>query len=85
MHDDDGSMRAIEALLEGRRHLRFHTQRAEAIALLRRAHELAPGRCDIGIDLARLLARTRQEGEAYMLLEGLSSRATGRALRRARL
>jgi len=75
---------AVEALLEGRRHFRFHSQRQEAVALLRRAHELAPERPEIALDLARMLARTRQQGEAYMLLEGLASRSRGRTLRSVR-
>ncbi|MCG8591528.1 MAG: hypothetical protein MJE66_19710 [Proteobacteria bacterium] len=71
---------AVETLLAGRRRFRRRGLRPQAIALLRQALEIAPSRRSIVIDLARLLARTRQEEEALLLLERSAERATGREL-----
>jgi tetratricopeptide (TPR) repeat protein len=75
---------AIVALLDGRRHLRGGHQRAEAICLLRRVQAVEPWTFGVVLDLARLLARSRQIHEASMLLQELASRSRGRELRRVR-
>jgi tetratricopeptide (TPR) repeat protein len=77
-HDDA----ALHALLAGRRRMR--RRRAEAIHLLRQAHELRPWDPDVVIDLARLLARSRQRAEAEALLEELARRSPVRVRRRVR-
>jgi Tfp pilus assembly protein PilF len=75
---------ATRTLLEGRARLRRSGERAQAIHLLRSAHELDPWNAVIVLDLARLLARTRQRHEAMLLLEGLLPRVAGAARLRAR-
>jgi tetratricopeptide (TPR) repeat protein len=75
---------ALEALKEGSQRLRGRRTRAEAIYLLRRAREIDPGDVAVALDLARMLASTRQEGEARLLLERLADRARGSELRRVR-
>lgn len=76
--------RARDALLCGRQHQRRRKSTPRAIALLRGALELDPWNLSIVIDLARLLSRSRQAAEAHILLEGMSRRATGVALRKVR-
>lgn len=75
---------ALEALIEGRQQFRRRAQRPEAIALLRRGLEIDEWNLDVLLDLARLLARSEQEGEARLLLERLAQRAGGASLRRVR-
>lgn len=75
---------ALRTLLEGRARLRRGSERAQAIHLLRAAHELDPWNPTVVLDLARLLARTRQRHEALLLLEGLTHRVAGPARLRAR-
>ncbi len=62
----------------------FRGDRPRAISLLRRAREIEPGDIDIVISLAKLLARTRQRGEAVLLLDQLASRVQGKELTRVR-
>jgi len=76
--------KAVEALLEGRRHFRGRRDRPQAIALLRRALELSDWNPEITLDLSRVLARTGQESEAQLLLEQLGQRCGGANLRRVR-
>ncbi len=75
---------ALDALLEGRRQFRRRSRRPQAIALLRRALEIAEWNLDVILDLARLLARSDQESEARLLLERLAERSRGTSLRRVR-
>jgi len=75
---------ALRALLQGRGKFRKRRQRAQAIHLLRAAHDMTPWKPDIVLDLARLLARSRQGREARLLLEGLAHQTRGRALAHTR-
>ena len=75
---------ALRALRDGRKKLHRRLDRAQAIHLLRVAHEVEPWNTDTVLDLARLLSKTRQRGEALLLLEALAQRALGVALRRTR-
>jgi Tfp pilus assembly protein PilF len=75
---------ALRTLLEGRARLRRRSERPQAIHLLRAAHEMDAWNPAVVLDLARLLGRSRQRQEALLLLEGLTSRAAGRARLRAR-
>ena len=67
--DNDRPSDAVQALLQGRRHFRGRRQRAGAIRLLSRAHDIEPGELAPALDLARLLRRTGQRRPAYDLLE----------------
>ena len=73
---------AFETLLEGRRAFRSPHDRAQAIALLERARQIEPWDLEVGLDLARLYARTEQRHAALELLELLSLRAEAKDLRR---
>lgn len=75
---------ALRALRTGRAKLRRRRDRPLAIYLLRQMHELSPWTTDIVLDLARLLAKTRQRPEALHILEALAHRVSGVSLRRAR-
>jgi tetratricopeptide (TPR) repeat protein len=75
---------AVKALRNGRKRCRGRKGRAEALRLLRRAHEIAPNDVDVATDLARLLARSGGRAEARKLLASMSRRTPGRALRRIR-
>jgi len=72
---------ALSALLEGRAKFRSRRRRAEAIALLREARSIDPGRVDIVLDLARLLRRSGQLPEAQWILEQVAEKLDGRDLR----
>ncbi len=78
------SVDAIVALVEGSKHFRSGPDRARAIHLLRRAREIDPWSFEAVLQLARLLSKTDQGGEASMLLQGLAQRSAGRDLRRVR-
>jgi tetratricopeptide (TPR) repeat protein len=85
LHRREGRRReAVEALREGRRHLRRRRYRAEATHLLRCAHALEPGNLDVTLDLVRMLTRSRQQREAVVLLEDLAARCAPGELRRVR-
>jgi tetratricopeptide (TPR) repeat protein len=73
---------AVATLLEGACQFRSRWNWPEAIHLLRRAHEIAPWDFEAVSDLARLLAKSNQPGEARRLLEGLEARSSGERLRR---
>lgn len=73
---------AFETLLEGRRAFRQPQGRAQAIALLERARQIEPWDLEVGLDLARLYARTEQKHAALELLELLALRAEAHDLRR---
>ncbi len=75
---------ALKTLKDGRHNFRHRTQRAEAICLLRMAHDITPDRFDVTLDLAHLLAKTGKRVEAVRLLEGLAVRDQGHNLRRIR-
>lgn len=75
---------AKDTLLAARRAFRRRRHRPQAIALLRLAREIDPEDVEVGIDLARTLAKASQRPEAGDLLERLAAQATGRALRRVR-
>ena len=74
---------AFGALLEGRAHMRGRRLRGKAIRLLQRACVIEPDEADPQIDLAKLLARSRQRPKACAILDRLAGRATGRDRRRA--
>ncbi len=74
---------AYETLLEGRRVFRSAHERAQAIALLERARAIEPWCVELGLDLARLYARSEQKHAALELLDLLALRADARDLRRA--
>jgi tetratricopeptide (TPR) repeat protein len=73
---------AYETLLEGRRAFRSPHARPQAVALLERARQLEPWDIEVGLDLARLYAKTDQRHAALELLEVLSLRADPRDVRR---
>jgi len=75
---------ALRALRQGRKKLSRRKHRAEAIYLLRSAHEIDPWNAETVLDLARLLWLTRQRSEALLLLEALAQRVRGKALRATR-
>jgi len=75
---------AFEALLAGRGRMRGARRRPEAIHLLRQARELRPWDPEVVIDLARLLARSRQRAEAESLLAQLAERSPRETRRRVR-
>jgi tetratricopeptide (TPR) repeat protein len=75
---------ALRVLLEGRRANRRSQYRFQAINLLTRAQEIAPGNVPISMDLAHLLLKEGQRTQAMRLLRGLESKARGRDLRRIR-
>jgi tetratricopeptide (TPR) repeat protein len=72
---------ALTVLLEGRAKFRSRRRRAEAIALLREARSIEPGRVDIALDLVRLLWRSGQTPEAQWILGQLAEQFDGRDLR----
>jgi tetratricopeptide (TPR) repeat protein len=76
--------KAVDVLLEGRQHFRRRGHRPQAIALLRRALQIAEWNLEIVLDLARLLTRSGQESEAQLFLEQLAQRSAGTGLRRVR-
>lgn len=85
LHRREGRRRdAVEALREGRRHLRRQRYRAEATHLLRCAHALEPGNLDVTLDLAQQLALSRQRREAVLILEDLAARCAPDDLKRVR-
>lgn len=75
---------AVNALRNGRKQCRGRKRRAEALRLLRRAHEIAPNDAAVGTDLARMLVRSGERAEARRLLVSLARRTPGRSLRRIR-
>lgn len=74
---------ALNALLEGRAKMRGRRLRGNAIRLLKRACVISPDEVDPQIDLARLLARSRQRAEARRILDRLAATTRGRDRRRA--
>ena len=62
---------AIEALREGRRHFRSRALRPQALELLREARKIDPLDVEVGLDLARLLARSGGQVPAVAILEEL--------------
>ena len=83
-HKRGVSADAVETLLEGSRQLRSRPLRPQAIHLLRRAREVDAWSFEVVLELARLLASTRQLHEARLLLDGLTQRSSGERLRRVR-
>jgi tetratricopeptide (TPR) repeat protein len=74
---------AFDALIEGRRHMRGRKRRDKAIRLLQRACAIEPDAADPQIELAWLLARSRQRARARAILDRLAGCARGRDRRRA--
>jgi hypothetical protein len=74
---------AFNALLEGRAKMRGRRLRGQAIRLLKRACVIDPDAVDPQIDLARLLARSRQRAKACAILDRLAGTTRGRNRRRA--
>lgn len=75
---------AIAALVDGGRRLHRTSELATAAKLLRRALELEPWHVAATMLLARVYARGKRAPDALALLDGLSARVRGKALRRAR-
>lgn len=75
---------AVRALLDGRVKLRRRRYRPQAICLLRGVQAIEPWQPEVVLDLAKLLARSRQTYEASALLRELAPRVGGRMLRRVR-
>lgn len=73
---------AFGTLLEGRRAFRSPHDRAQAIALLERARAIEPWDIEMGLDLAKLYARTAQPHAALELLDFLALRAEAKNLSR---
>ena len=67
----------IEALLEGRARFRSRRDRPEAIRLLLRARQLAPGHFEANFDLAGLLGAPGRASRAARILVELAARARG--------
>jgi tetratricopeptide (TPR) repeat protein len=74
---------AFHVLLEGRTRMRGRRLRANAIRLLKRACVIDPDAVDPQIELARLLARSRQRAQARAILDRLAGTTCGRDRRRA--
>jgi thioredoxin-like negative regulator of GroEL len=83
-HKRGSESEAIETLLEGSRYFGKRWLRPQAIYLLRLARELDPWDFEVVLELARLLARSLQEREAHLLLDGLARRCNDERLRRVR-
>ena len=75
---------AVEALLEGRSHLRKRRDRPDAIQLLAAVREIDPHHFPASLDLARLYAQRGDRRGAMGLLDGLLRRAHRTELRRIR-
>jgi tetratricopeptide (TPR) repeat protein len=75
---------ALKTLWSGAQALRRRADRAEAIRLLERAHELDPAAFEVSSELAGRLARAGRRERALRLLEELAARGKGRVLRRVR-
>jgi tetratricopeptide (TPR) repeat protein len=75
---------AVNVLLGGRARLQSRRQRPTAILLLRQVLALSPIHFEATIDLAQLLKREGQKGEALKLLRDLRLYARGRNVRRLR-
>jgi tetratricopeptide (TPR) repeat protein len=75
---------AVAALATGRRQLRSRRERQAAIRLLERAHELDPANVEVGLELARLLAKSGERARGARLLEALARGQRGPVLRRVR-
>lgn len=75
---------AVDTLLQGSRNLRSRSLRPRAVQLLRRARSLDPWNFEVVLELARLLARSRQVQEARLLLDELARRSGSVRLRRVR-
>jgi tetratricopeptide (TPR) repeat protein len=75
---------AKKLLLAGRARMRARGRRPEAIALLKSVREIEPWEPEVVLDLARLLAKSRQQPEATSLLEQLAERGSGSLARRVR-
>lgn len=75
---------AFETLVEGRMHFDEPGQRAQAIALLRRAREIEPWDDDVLFDLARLYGANDQADLALEIAATLACRVGGRRLRAVR-
>lgn len=75
---------AVRTLLDGRLHFRRWSERPVAIYLLRKVRSYEPGRVDVILDLAELLASTDQRPEALLLLERAERLCDGGQLRAIR-
>jgi tetratricopeptide (TPR) repeat protein len=75
---------AVKALLEGRHHQHGKKGRKTARELLREAVAIEPWHPAATRDLAGLLAKDGERGEAKALLAGLAERTRGGELRRVR-
>ena len=75
---------AVNALVEGARHLRSRRTQQEALTLLQRARKIQPHAFEPTYELANLLVRAGARDRAVKLLRGLAPRVRGRQLRRLR-
>lgn len=75
---------AVQALASGAEGMRARADRAQAIRLLERAHELDPAAFEVSFELAGRLARAGNKRRALRLLDQLAVNENGRVLRRVR-
>jgi tetratricopeptide (TPR) repeat protein len=75
---------AVEALVEGRSHLRSRSQRPQAIVLLLQARKLDPNHFEVSFDLAGLFGQSGRLAQALQLLDELTRRPDQRQLVRVR-
>jgi tetratricopeptide (TPR) repeat protein len=75
---------AVNALVEGSRHLRSRRTQNHAITLLQQARKLQPGAFEPNYELARVLAAAGARDRALRILQELAPRTHGRQLRRVR-
>lgn len=75
---------AVNALVEGARHLRSRRTQEQALALLQRARKIQPGSFEPNFELANLLVRAGARDRALKLLNQMAPRARGAQLRRLR-
>jgi len=65
---------ARNTLIEGRQHFKGRRNRAAAVALLADAHAIDPDDLELGIELARLLRKTKRPRKAQKVLHALLQR-----------
>jgi tetratricopeptide (TPR) repeat protein len=66
---------AMRTFVEGSLRFRRRRHLPQAIHLLRMAHKIHPSHLETTLDLARCLAKTRQQDEALLLLQVLAEKA----------
>ena len=66
---------AVNALVDGARHLRSRRTQEQALALLQRARKIQPAAFEPSYELANLLVRAGARDRALKLLRGMAPRA----------